>query len=54
MLTKEEARIAWTAAGLSETDEFIVALKSPAMWGKALGFIAAAYAVLLLVRAVVC
>lgn len=54
MLNKEEARLTWKACGLSETDEFILALKNPGMWLKAIGFIGAAYAVLLIVRAVVC
>lgn len=54
MLDKEEARLTLHACGLSEEDEFILALKSPTMWAKALAFIAAAYIVLLIVRAVVC
>lgn len=54
MLTKEEARLTWKACGLSEEDEFILAFKSPKMWAKAVGFIAASYAVLLIVRAVMC
>ena len=54
MLNKEEARLAWKACGLSETDPFILALKDPKKWASAVATIAAAYIVLLVVRMVVC
>ena len=54
MLNKEEARLTLHACGLSETDPFIVALKDPKKWAGAIGTIAAGYAVLLIVRWVVC
>jgi len=55
MTKNEEAHETWKTCGLlSENDPFILALKDPGMWLKAIGFIGAAYAVLLIVRAVVC
>lgn len=54
MLNKEEARLTLHACGLSQSDPFIVALKDPKKWAGAVGIIAAAYAVLLIVRLVVC
>ena len=53
-MKKDEARTAWNACGLSETDPFILALKDPKKWAGAIGTIAAGYAVLLIVRWVVC
>ena len=53
-MNKNEARIALEAAGISREDPFIIAFRSPRMWGKAVAFLAACYGVLLLIRAVVC